>query len=199
MSHTYKDLGLVLFLRLLIFFQAQSLLLLRLCLCLISLDFLLFHDQFEHVVVFCTIFLFFLPCSELVYLPEQTLLFSFKLIFFADQWFMFWLPLFHQLSFFYLFFRTSQQDVLFSKYCLSKYNFLFHFFLLLPQKTFFYIGFTTSCRNNAAAEARIPIGNPLPLSFVYILTVFLFCRPVYQTPLLTDCFPFIPTYLRQFD
>ena len=81
---------------------------------------------------------------------------------------MLWLPLFYQVSFFYLFFRTSQQDVLFGKYCLSKYNFLFHFFLLLPPKTFFYIGFTTSCRNDAAAEAEVLLEILYPfLSYIF--------------------------------
>ena len=53
MFHTYKDLKLALFPCLLIFFQAQNLLLLSPWLCLILLNQPLFHVQFEHIVVFC--------------------------------------------------------------------------------------------------------------------------------------------------
>ena len=83
---------------------------------------------------------------------------------------------------------------------LSKYKFLSHLLLLLPPKTFFNTGVATSPRNGAAAKVRSPIEKPLPLYFLYsLLPLFLFLLQMYHTPFLTNCFPFIPSNLCQFD
>ena len=52
----------------------------------------------------------------------------------------------------------------------SKYNFLSHCPSLLPLNILFNVGFATSPRNGATAEAISPSGRPLPLCF---LNVFL--------------------------
>ena len=71
------------------------------------------------------------------------------------------------------------KDVLFGKgnvqwdSSLSKYNVLSHR-LLLPPKTFFNIGLAISPGNGAAADARSPIGKPVPLCFLYFFLPFFY-------------------------
>ena len=86
MFHTYKDLELALFPCLLIFFQAQNLLVLSPCLWLILLNHPLFQNQFQYVVISYIFSLFFLACLEFVF-ANANLIFFFLLHLFGGPMF----------------------------------------------------------------------------------------------------------------
>lgn len=124
------------------------------------------------------------------YLPGQTLLFSLFLRLFLGLMILFFDTLMFPRKFFLLilsYFATKDVLLVHSE-CdnsFSQYYFLSHLHLvsfLLP-KIFVNIGFATSPRSCAAADAKSPIGNPFPLRFLY-----LFSPPMYQTPARTNFF-----------
>ena len=108
-----------------------------------------------------------------VHLPGQTLLFSlFLRLFLALMVLVFDTLMFPGKFFLLILSYLATKDVLLvhSQWdsSFSKYYFLshLHLVLLLPPKIFVNIGFATSPRSRAAADAKSPIVNPFPLRFL---------------------------------